>query len=716
MRHTLLLSILFLGVTPNASAQSVSDPALAVTTFVSDASLSPATALKWAPDGTSRLFVVKKTGDVRLIENGILLSEPFLTEPAVYTNSEGGLLGIAFDPDYLLNRYVYFFVSVSASRQLIVRYTDRGTHGDERTVIGGPLPTAGANHVGGGLAFGADGYLYWGIGDLGNGSGVDADLTSLASKIGRAFPDGRPAPDNPFNDGVGPNNEFIYARGFRNPFGLAVRPDTGALWVNVAGTSYEQLFEVTRGAHAGFNDYEANQPATAPYIAPRIAYRTNGTDSIAIASGGATRHNGIVTFTTTAPHRLRPGQRLTISGMGPDTTFNGVVYVSTVPGLSSFTAIQFGADATSGGGTAITDALGGAVTRGVFNDATLLPSEYAGNYFFGDFNSGRIVRAQFQETEVTRVDAWGEGFSSNVDLAVGPDGAVYTIGLTGGVIRRIAPHIPAPGLVLTERHLRVVVGSERRVAVRLSAAPDEDVVVGIVGEHPRLTVQPASLTFTAQDWDVPQWLNVRAIAAAPADSAEFRLEAEGLLAQTLSVTAMERRSQAFGAEPREGIVLERGASAEVRVFLQLHPGAHPVPVTARLEGTASLLSITSGSEFSLTIADWSDGGVVVLEAATSETLLDEEEDVLVLEAPGIPPFRIPIVVAGVEPPPDDGPDAGTEPDAGADAGTDAGSDAGTDAGDVPPIEDETTGCGCNGSGAAGTPLLLGALLFLRRMR
>src|SRR5690606_13730486 len=256
---------------------------------------------EWAPDGSSRLFVVLKHGEVRLIEDGVLQPEPFLSE-VVHTASENGLLSLVFDPDHVLNRYLYVFASISPTEQAIIRYTDRGGSADSRTVLIDRLPNAGQNHVGGGMAFGPDGRLYWGIGDLGIGAGVDADLTSMAAKVSRANPDGTPAPDNPFNDGVGPNNEYIFARGFRNPFGLTFHPRTGALWVNVAGTSYEQVFEVPRRAHAGYDDYEANQPPSGDYIRPRIAYRTNGSDQTSIVTDGATRANGEVTYVTTGTH------------------------------------------------------------------------------------------------------------------------------------------------------------------------------------------------------------------------------------------------------------------------------------------------------------------------------------------------------------------------------------------------------------------------------
>ena len=159
-----------------------------------------------------------------------------------------------FRPRFAQNRYVYFFVTVSASEQQIIRYTDSGGVGTDKTVILAGLPTAGQNHDGGAVGFGPDGKLYWAIGDLGNGTGVDANLTSLAAKIGRANPDGTVLNDNPFFDGAGPNDDRIWARGFRNPFTFTWQPSTEQLWLNVVGTAYEQVFLPVAGDHGGWND------------------------------------------------------------------------------------------------------------------------------------------------------------------------------------------------------------------------------------------------------------------------------------------------------------------------------------------------------------------------------------------------------------------------------------------------------------------------------
>ena len=169
----------------------VLDPAWTDSTWISTG-ISAVTGMAWAPDGSGRLFLTSKFGQVRIVKSGApptLLVTPFATITPLYTTSECGLIGIAFDPDYLSNKYVYLFATVSSSEQQIIRYTDVGDVGTNRTVIVPGLPTAGINHDGGGLGFGWDGKLYWSIGDQGGGIGVNDDYSTLAAKISRV---GRP--------------------------------------------------------------------------------------------------------------------------------------------------------------------------------------------------------------------------------------------------------------------------------------------------------------------------------------------------------------------------------------------------------------------------------------------------------------------------------------------------------------------------------------------
>lgn len=304
---------IFFSVVAGAFATPVDPTNFSESIYVTSPDIGRITGIDWAPDGSGRLFVIRKQGfeltgthpaEARIVQNGSVLPTVFATE-TVFNNSECGLIGMCFDPDFVNNHYVYFFVTISQSQQQIVRYTDSNGVGINRTVIVPGLPTSGHQHNGGAVGIGNDGKLYWAIGDTGNFTGVDADLASLAAKVGRANRNGTVPNDNPFFDGADPNNDYIWARGFRNPFTFTFQRSTGQLWSNTVGTNWEQVFVPTRGSHAGYNDYENNQPSLgpspAPYLPPIIAYRTNLTEPYTIALNGAVRSNGVVTFPVSAP-------------------------------------------------------------------------------------------------------------------------------------------------------------------------------------------------------------------------------------------------------------------------------------------------------------------------------------------------------------------------------------------------------------------------------
>ena len=504
------------------------------------------TGLAWAPDGSDRLFVLEKNGRVRILSGSLTTNMPvwstFATMSPIFTNSECGLIGMAFDPDFATNSYVYFFVTVSSSEQQILRYDASGSIGTGRTVIRDLLPTVGNNHDGGGIGFAADGKLYWSIGDLGNGTGVDNNLSSLASKVGRANRNGTLPVGNPFDDGAGPNNDFIYARGFRNPFTMQIQPSTGQIWLNVVGTSYEQVFVVGSGDHGGYNDFENNQPAG--FITPRIVYRTNGTDTRTLVS--ASRMGNIATFTSTGAHGFRVGGNLTISSVA-DSSFNSPnLYVASVPSTTTFTVQQPGPDAASTGGQAVTLNQGGCLTGGAFYDATLAAPAYRGNFFYGDCNSGRIMRARIDtaSNQVLGVDYWATGISSQVDVAGGPDGALYYTGTTTNNILRAAFIASSQGLVVANQNLRIDEGGEVVTTVRLATAPAADVTVDVVrtaGDADVGVIAGASLTFTPSNWMRPQAVRLAANPDPDAtdDLATVSVTAASLASVPIRVTVLD---------------------------------------------------------------------------------------------------------------------------------------------------------------------------------
>ncbi len=594
------------------------------TTYTSTA-LSAITGLAWAPDGSGRLFILHKSGRVlvatmqgaNLVVQGTeLVTAVFATE-TVHTASECGLIGIAFDPNFVVNRYVYLFItSPGGTKQQIVRYTDANGVGTARTVIVDDLPTAGQNHDGGALGFGLDGKLYWAIGDLGNGTGVDADLTSLAAKVGRANPDGTPVNDNPFFDGPGPNNEYIWARGFRNPFTFTFQPGTGKLWVNTVGTSYEQIFVPSRGDHAGYNDYENNQPAG--YITPVIVYRTNGTNTRTLTASGAVRSGGVVTFTTTGTHGFRKGEMITVAGVG-DASFNGNVYVASTPSSNTWTAAQAGPDSSSGGGTAATQNLGGSITGGVFYDSTLFPDEYRGNFLFGDYNSGRLVRATLAaDGTVAAVDAWGSGFNQAVDMDVGPDGALYVVGVTSRIVTRIKPTASGQKLIVSALNVPIVEGGRAVFTVRLAEPTILPVTVSVQrasGDADLMVESGAQLNFTDATWSLPRLVTLAAAedADSNADTAAFTVSAQGMGTETVRVTSIDNNAPRLVLSTT-ALALDEGANGTFTVALSQAPASDVTVTVARTAGDTDV-TVTGGTTLTFTPGSWNTPQTVTVSAA-----------------------------------------------------------------------------------------------------
>jgi len=548
----LLASVVAIPARP-ASA-TVLDPNWTETPWLT--TVSQITGMAWAPDGSGRLFLTRKGGEIRIVSMGpppVLVDTPFATVSPVFTGSECGVIGIAFDPDFLENHYVYVFATVSDSEQQIIRYTAEGDLGTDKTIVIAGLPTHGNNHDGGAVGFARGGRLMWGIGDLGNGTGDDDDLTSLAAKIGRANPDGAVPGDNPFADGAGGNDDYIFARGFRNPYTFTFQPTTGTLWVDVAGESYEQVFAVGNGDHAGWNDYENNQPPP-DFIPPVIKYATNGTDARDIvAVDGAVRLGNVTTFTTTVAHGFRRGEKITVSGV-TDPSFDGTFYVTSTPTETTFKVSQTGSNASSGGGTATTQELGGAITGGTFYDATAAPPEYRGNFFFGDFNSDRIMRAVVGPgTTVHSVDYFATGNANAIDVSVGPDGALYYVGF-GGAIRRTAYNSTSQDLIVSNTHVWMNEGSSAAFVVSLATMPASDATVTVARSGGSTDVGVANgavLTFSPANFSVPQTVTLASAEDLDlsGDVATLTVSSAGITSQTVEVRVADPSGVGGGLSP-----------------------------------------------------------------------------------------------------------------------------------------------------------------------
>ena len=237
--------------------------------------LDQPTALAFAPDG--RLFVGEKGGTIRVVKDGTLLSDPF-AKLEIWDFFESGLLGLAVDPEFATNGFLYVFVTVAADEQHIIRLRDENGVGVDATIIKDHIPSSGTFHNGGCLRIGPDKLLYFSVGD--NGTRENAqDITTLAGKINRIRLDGTTPDDNPFTT-VNGSPRAVFALGFRNPFRFCVAPD-GRLFVMDVGSDnaerQEELNVIRAGDNGGWPLVEGIvDPPRTEFVQPAFAYHDQG--------------------------------------------------------------------------------------------------------------------------------------------------------------------------------------------------------------------------------------------------------------------------------------------------------------------------------------------------------------------------------------------------------------------------------------------------------
>src|SRR5689334_5301019 len=183
----------------SATALPATLPTGFVETTVANNIASP-TAMAIAPDG--RIFVCSQTGALRVIKNGVLLAQPFVSL-SVDSAGERGLLGVAFDPNFATNHFIYLYYTLPGSppHNRVSRFTANGDialAGSERILLELNSLSSATNHNGGALHFGHDDKLYIAEGDNANGANSQT-LSNLFGKILRLNPDGTIPADNPFS-------------------------------------------------------------------------------------------------------------------------------------------------------------------------------------------------------------------------------------------------------------------------------------------------------------------------------------------------------------------------------------------------------------------------------------------------------------------------------------------------------------------------------------
>ena len=229
------------------------------------------------PDGSGRLFVIEKSGRIRIIQNDQLIETPFLdiTDRVGSGGNEQGFLGLAFHPQYAQNGRFFVNYTDKLGDTVLARFQVSSDPNvadpkSEVKILGVDQPFA--NHNGGGLVFGPDGFLYAGLGDggsqgdpFGNAQNTGVVLGKiLRLNVDSAEPYAVPA-DNPFG-----NEVWVY--GLRNPWRFSFDKLTSDLYIGDVGqNTWEEIDFLPAGSPGGTNygwnfregahDYKGGGPA-----------------------------------------------------------------------------------------------------------------------------------------------------------------------------------------------------------------------------------------------------------------------------------------------------------------------------------------------------------------------------------------------------------------------------------------------------------------------
>lgn len=253
----------------NSGGSATETPAFGLSSQVVT-SADHAARMVWAPDG--RLFFAEQyTGNIRIIQpDGTVQADPFATlQVANYLNLDWGLTGIALDPKFATNHYVYAFYSDPVSNEpqpsgptmkpKLVRFTDSGGKGIDETTVSDDFPVTPINHPGyngnGAIHFGPDGYLYLSIGDY-DFTPAESKAQDLSSPVGKLLridsQTGKAAAGNPFAAQAGADAR-IFAYGFRVPFDFIFHPKSGAIYgTDDTTVTCEELNVVAAGGNYGW--------------------------------------------------------------------------------------------------------------------------------------------------------------------------------------------------------------------------------------------------------------------------------------------------------------------------------------------------------------------------------------------------------------------------------------------------------------------------------
>jgi hypothetical protein len=417
-----LAALLF--ISTSAAAQAV-PPTLAL----QHVATVPGAVFLTSPPGDARQFIVQRDGRIFVRQNGVVLPTPFLDiNETVLSQKEGGLLSMAFHPDYASNGYFFLFYTDKLHRTVIERRRvsadpNLAEPGSSLTIL--RIPKINMTHNGGQLAFGPDGYLYLATGDDGGGGDRfrnGQDTTTLLAKVlridvshARRSERYRVPATNPFL-GVDGVREEIWAYGLRNPWRFSF--DDGLLYLGDVGQDEREEVNVVDvdwgGYNFGWNIMEGTQ-----------CYEDDGCDR---------------------------------SGL-------------TLP------ALDYGHDQ----GCSVT---GGYVYRG-----SALP-ELAGHYFYSDFCSGFLRSFRYENGSAAAHTTWPVGRAGNI-LSFGRDGdgELYLLAIDGRILKLVrAPAGQAVNTLMPRAFLvrLLVQGDARQLAHLVGQELQQVVHADDAGQRARL--------------------------------------------------------------------------------------------------------------------------------------------------------------------------------------------------------------------------------------
>ena len=368
---------------PNGEPPPPEPPSIAVEPAFTQLAFDEPLAMVQPPSDATRWFVVEKAGIVREFPNdpGAALGDVTvfadITDRVDSSPSEGGLLGMAFHPDFDANGEVFLSYTRSGLESVVSRFVidSAGALDVDLEDIVLTVPQPAGNHNGGNLVFGPDGFLYIGFGD-GGGSAAQQnaqDTTNILGDILRIDVDGGtpyaiPA-DNPFANNTECQQGFgtldcpeIFAWGFRNPWRFSFDGGTGDLWVGDVGQNeWEEVDRVEISENYGWNEREG-----AHCFDPPTGCATDNVDPI----------------------------------------------------------------------TEYSHDLGNSITGGYVYRGSDIP-DLVGFYLFGDFGSGRIWAVPSDSEQGVTPDELIDTPLNIASFAEGEDGEIYVIDISGGTLHQI---------------------------------------------------------------------------------------------------------------------------------------------------------------------------------------------------------------------------------------------------------------------------------------